>query len=318
MASGHALIYYPDSWLLNQALDVDNGQGFPQLYSNLSKNSSVPDVEGGILWSDNTNMLFYQWGGQFQTSPENPTLYIYDTIYNTWNTTTADLSEISRIAYGAGTTVEQRAEGYYYGGWLSNQSIAGWSGPRIASSNIIKYDMNAGTFSNSSGPDNLGRAEGAMVFLPASDNGLLIYFGGVIDMGNGSAVGANMTVSSRSRICSRNTDLCMKEIWIYDLNSEKWYNQTATGDVPDMRGKFCAGATWPTDQSSYNMYEPPGYMSDPFADLRLVISTAAKAIRVTMSLLMTSISSLFLRSNGLNGIPRRQVQADRIMISPVT
>ena len=184
-----------DTWLLNQNLDVGNGQGFPQLYSNLSKNSSIPDVSGGILWSDNTNMLFYQWAGQFQTNPQAPTFLIYDAVYNTWNTTRADLSGISRVAYGAGTTVEERAEGYYYGGWLNSQTVPGWSGPPLATSNIIRYDMNAVTFSNNSGPDDLGRAEGAMVFLPASDNGLLIYFGGVVQYPNGSVAGANMTVS---------------------------------------------------------------------------------------------------------------------------
>ena len=141
-------------------------------------------------------MLFYQWGGQFQNNPEDPTFYVYDTIYNTWNTTTSDLSEISRVAYGAGTTVEQRAEGYYYGGWLNNQTVPGWSGPPMATSNLIRYDMTTGQFSNNSGPDSTGRAEGAMVFLPASDNGLLVYFGGVVDMGNGTTVGANMTVNS--------------------------------------------------------------------------------------------------------------------------
>ncbi|KAL9062554.1 MAG: hypothetical protein Q9157_008822 [Trypethelium eluteriae] len=229
---------YADTWLLNQALDVNNGQGFPQLYSNLSKNSTIPDVSGGVLWSDNTNKLFYQWGGQFQTNPEKPTFYVFDTIYNTWNTTTADLSELSRVAYGAGTTVEPRAEGYYFGGWLSNQTVPGWSGPPVATNNIIKYNMTSGQFQNNSGPsDNLGRAEGALVYLPASDKGLLIYFGGVIDQGNGSTTAANMS-----------------DILIYDLNSEVWYNQTATGTVPDERGKFCAGVTWPDDQSSYNIY----------------------------------------------------------------
>lgn len=39
----------------------------------------------------------------------------------------------------------------------------------------------------------------------------------------------------------------------------KWYTQTATGNVPANRRKFCAGATWAEDQSSYNIYLYGGF-----------------------------------------------------------
>jgi hypothetical protein len=101
---------------------------------------------------------------------------------NQWNESDADVSSMSRVAYGAGTTVEQRAEGYYFGGWLNSDTVPGWDGPPIATSSLIKYDYESNTFTNNTGPsDGLGRAEGVLVFLPASDNGLLVYFGGVTD-----------------------------------------------------------------------------------------------------------------------------------------
>jgi hypothetical protein len=34
-----------------------------------------------------------------------------------------------------------------------------------------------------------------------------------------------------------------KEIHLYDIANAKWYTQTATGDVPDMRRRFCAGVS---------------------------------------------------------------------------
>ena len=45
----------------------------------------------------------------------------------------------------------------------------------------------------------------------------------------------------------------------YSIHSDmrllaKWYTQTATGDVPESRRKFCGGVTWASDQSSYNVY----------------------------------------------------------------
>lgn len=66
---------------------------------------------------------------------------------------------------------------------------------------------------------------------------MLIYFGGIATpYGNDTMIGMPMST-----------------ILIYDITNAKWYNQTATGDIPGMRRRFCAAAAWPTDQSSYNM-----------------------------------------------------------------
>ena len=46
----------------------------------------------------------------------------------------------------------------------------------------------------------------------------------------------------------------MEEIRLFDIANSKWYTQNATGDVPPMRNKFCAGAMWADDRSSYNMF----------------------------------------------------------------
>ena len=75
-----------------------------------------------------------------------------------------------------------------------------------------------------------------MLYIPAGDGGMLIYFGGIRGTGDGNWEGQPM-----------------EEIIIYDVLSGKSYTQNATGDVPDMRRRFCAGVTWVDDQSSYNM-----------------------------------------------------------------
>ena len=162
---------------------------------------------------------------------------IYDVPRNQWNLSgLAD--DIHQVAWGAGVTVNERGEGYYLGGWKNNRTTPRWSGTQTATSNLIRYDMSTNTFTNNTGPDDAGRAEGAMVFLPASDAGLLIHFGGVLDPDrNGTVVGQSMDI-----------------IHIYDVASTRWYTQNASGDVPDMRRRFCAGATWADDYSSYNVY----------------------------------------------------------------
>ncbi|KAI9698644.1 MAG: hypothetical protein M1836_003753 [Candelina mexicana] len=225
-----------DTLLLYSNLDVTN-QGMPQQYANLSKNGSIPDVSGGFLWEDNVNKIFYLFGGEYDTQPDGFSVWGYDTILNQWNSTSGS-TLIQRVAYGAGASVSERGEGYYLGGWLSNKTVPGWSGSPIATSNLIRYDMTSDSYTNNTGPSSTGRAEGVLLYLPASDGGLLIYFGGVMTpYGNSTTVGAPMD-----------------QINIYDIASGKWYTQNATGTVPEPRARFCAGATWAEDKSSYNIY----------------------------------------------------------------
>jgi hypothetical protein len=50
------------------------------------------------------------------------------------------------------------------------------------------------------------------------------------------------------------TDSC-QEILVYSIADDLWYTQTATGDVPEERRRFCAGLAYAEDRSSYNMYD---------------------------------------------------------------
>lgn len=184
------------------------------------------------------NKRFYLYGGDYNgISPNTFSLLSYDVLYNQWESFGTPNEPIQSVSYGAGVGISELGEGYMLGGWLSNNSVPGWSGEPIATSTLIKYDMDTGDWTNNTGPNSTPRAEGVMVYLPASQNGILVYFGGLTTPGNnGTVVGAPMS-----------------EIHIYDIVSSSWYTQTAVGDVPDMRRRFCAGATWAPDKSSYNM-----------------------------------------------------------------
>jgi hypothetical protein len=212
----------------------------PQLYANLTKNSSIPSVSGGTLWADNVNKRFYLFGGEYYQQPPSPqfTLWSYDAIYDRWDSFGSPAQDdIAAVSWGAGVSVSETGEGYYYGGWKSNNTVPGWKGPPLAASDLVKYDMDSNSWSTVTGPDSVGRAEGVMVFVPVGDGGMLVYFGGVQDPhSNGTWVGQPM-----------------ENIFLYDVLSSKWYTQNASGQVPPMRRRFCAGATWASDQSSYNM-----------------------------------------------------------------
>jgi hypothetical protein len=177
---GHELTLPADPNLLVQNLDILE-HGMPTLSANLSKNATVPSVSGGILWADDVNQVFYLYGGEYPLVPDNFALWAYDIPLNQWNLTTQSASSpvVQRVSWGAGTTVEGRAEGYYYGGYLNNNTTPGWNAPQMATSNLVKYDMIGNSWTNNTGPDSIGRAEGVMVTIPASRQGLLVYFGGV-------------------------------------------------------------------------------------------------------------------------------------------
>lgn len=75
---------------------------------------------------------------------------------------------------------------YYYGGWRSNASELGFNGDATMQSDLITYDMNTNKWRASVFVDDTPRAEGALFYLPASDKGMLVYFGGVQNASNSS------------------------------------------------------------------------------------------------------------------------------------
>ncbi|KAI5456047.1 hypothetical protein BGZ63DRAFT_518557 [Mariannaea sp. PMI_226] len=227
-----------NSYLIYHDLSTVASSGMPQPYANLSKNSSIPSLNGGVLWPDTVNKRIYLFGGEFyQETPSDFKLYSYDILNDQWDSYPTKSKVITRLSYGAGLSISSRGEGYYYGGWVNNNTEPGWTGNAVTTSNMLVYDMDSNTWSNNTGPDNVGRAEGVMLYLPAGDGGMIIYFGGIRGTGNGHWVGQPM-----------------EEIIIYDILSGKSYTQNATGNVPEMRRRFCAGVSWPDDQSSYNIY----------------------------------------------------------------
>lgn len=170
----------------------------------LPQNPSVPVVKGGALWPDPVNKIFYLYGGE-HTDPKKKTgqgdftLWYYDTIYNKWDSPSADGSK-SRISWptlGA-SVVSDQGIAYYYGGYLTSDSDLDTSGQPVMQSALITYNMDSHVWVNDTG-STTPRAEGSMHHLPASDRGMLVYFGGV--EGNSSG-GDNINVSTPSVACA--------------------------------------------------------------------------------------------------------------------
>ncbi|KAI5458304.1 hypothetical protein BGZ63DRAFT_474676 [Mariannaea sp. PMI_226] len=211
----------------------------PPIHVNLSKNASIPSVHGGALWADDVNYRLFLFGGEFYDSnPITSSMMSYDIWNDQWDDFGPPSEGIQRVSYGASNCVMERGEGYYYGGYLSNASVPDWTGDPQATSDLIRYQMDDQSWTKLAGPDKIRRAEGVMTFIPASDAGMLIYFGGVQDRDdNGTMVPQPM-----------------EQIFLYDIISNEWHIQQATGTIPEYRRRFCAGAVWSKDRSSYNIY----------------------------------------------------------------
>lgn len=143
----------------------------------------VPSVSGGVLWPDTTNKLFYLFGGEYGTADDVQsftTLWLYDIIYNTWNRSSASDGSLTNIKWptlGA-STVTDTGTAYYYGGYLTNLSMPKWSGDRLMLNSLTTFNMNTRSWQNNT-YDQTPRAEGSLHFIPASDSGMLVYFGGL-------------------------------------------------------------------------------------------------------------------------------------------
>ena len=211
----------------------------PQLNANLNKNGSIRSVSGGQLWGDAVNKRFYQFGGDYYNiAPDATELLSYDILYDKWDSFGPPQNAIQSVAWGGGVGISSLGHAYILGGWLSNNSVPGWNGGPVATSTLLQYKYDTGRWSNMTGPDIIPRAEGVMVYLPASSSGILVYFGGLkTPYNNGTVVSSPMNL-----------------IYIYDIAISRWYIQRASGDVPPDRRRFCAGAAWAPDQSSVSFF----------------------------------------------------------------
>ncbi|PVH94020.1 hypothetical protein DM02DRAFT_694321 [Periconia macrospinosa] len=258
-----------NTWLAYHDLNKTVNRGgelWPDLNISLNKNDSIPTVHGGVLWGDDVNKRFYLYGGEWNLGYSQEPYHIlsYDILYDKWDDFgTPNLKPPPNIAsYGAGVGVSQTGMGYYYGGWISNASMSGWTQPRKMSSSFYTYAYDTNTFTQAAVPDKSPRAEGAMVWIPVGDYlGIIVYMGGMV-MPYG-----NDTVAPQP----------LDEIFVFDAAGNSWSKQKATGQIPQNRRQFCIDVAWAPDKSSFNIYlwgglsmPPPVVNTTSFADVYIL------------------------------------------------
>lgn len=134
-----------------------------------------------MLWPDQVNKLFYLFGGAYADSevPDVNSLWSYDTIYNNWTKITPDGTQLAiKWPFLGASDVTDEGDAYYYGGYLSKDSTADWTGDAMMLNSLVKYDTKTNKWDNKTwqGPP---RAEGNLHYIPASQRGMLVHFGGL-------------------------------------------------------------------------------------------------------------------------------------------
>lgn len=103
-----------------------------------------------------------------------------------------------------------------------------------------------------------------MVYVRKGLSGVLLNFGGYGGL-------KNSTLSPFS------------DIFVYDISSDIWHTQKATGDIPEPRAEFCAGVSAAPDDTSFQVTIHGGtdpYQSQPYNDVYVLTIPSFRWIKI--------------------------------------
>ncbi len=158
---------------------------------------------------------------------------------------------------GASVSIPSENLAFYFSGLRSsNNSPLKQSDYEIEVSNsMIKVDMAVpGNASWSDLPMDTtvpGRADAQLLWIPVSQQGILLAIGGVVH-----PMGVyDWTLTSTQEADNRaNGPGFMTTIAVYDIANDKWYNQETAGTPPGPLAQFCSVVASDPDSSSFDIY----------------------------------------------------------------
>ncbi|KAL4864572.1 hypothetical protein BDV12DRAFT_188824 [Aspergillus spectabilis] len=240
---------------------------------NVGGNIAPTYHDGTLLGNDNKLFLY---GGLVRPSDtqdppaDNSVLayerYQYGTYSGLWEEqfllTDLDDGVTRYITNGAGVSVPSEDLGFY----ISGMRAPDWgpifdNGSATALSNrMIKVDMTEmrdPVWTNVSLPSYVpARANAEAVWIPVSEQGVVVLIGGVVNPETLSADGLSDSEEAESE---RISPSLMEIVSVYDVANERWYIQNTTGDIPPQLTQFCSVYASASDGSSHNIYIYGGY-----------------------------------------------------------
>lgn len=264
-------------------LTKDWGVTSPAL-KGLPRPDGPPAVSLGYLWNDYNNLFLY--GGEYAdnpfTEPGPSSTWRYSIGSGDWteftnpqtsdgNASDAGGQPVQRAAEGAGLSVPELGQSWYFGGHLDLSTTQGWSNQiaRVYLKSLLEFThpgyTNDGVYMLAAGngaPESgvyrnitqgglqtetvfSERADGVLVFVPGwGKSGVLIGFGGGSEPNN--------FVDD------------MSTLDVYDIASSVWYHQRTTGTAPGKRVNACAVVASAPDASSFQIYLFGGQNLQPY------------------------------------------------------
>ena len=230
------------------------------IYKNGTSGYVAPTLNDGSIFA--TSSSLYLFGGALSTAPGAPTvppgngISEYAMNSSLWGQVVTAGDPVERAHYGMAVQSSTRSLGYYVGGAITPKSDPNFNAlpnamPYMVQGLITMVEQTMILKNYSSTAMNAdGTAAGGFVALIDSLGtiGVIITFGGFTNVpGEPMSLGDDNLVDP-----SLHWDL--GNVSIYDIGSQKWYQQAATGDVPPWRYNGCSVVVSAPDQSSHSIY----------------------------------------------------------------
>ncbi|KAI1458635.1 hypothetical protein F4805DRAFT_424118 [Annulohypoxylon moriforme] len=233
-------------WLpLNDTIDVSGPIDMSRLGSTYLPSNSLVNSRGGsagTFFYDRTTL--YPYAGLVGSDADgiNNALLSFNTTDDTWSLTQVQGGKVSFGNNSEGVHASDPSTGtsFYTGGWTMafNGTNNGTVKFQSFNSASPRWTFETAT-TGIQGPNIL---KGAMVYLRKGQSGVLLAFGGYQTAYRGTEFVA-WDWDQRS----------FSDIFVYDIFSNIWYLQKATGDIPSLRAEFCAGVSAAPDDSSFQV-----------------------------------------------------------------
>ena len=219
----------------------------------LSKPSNIPDlVNAGLWYQKSTNTIYGGFAGRrsyitgtnqpnqyplgvFSFKPDGDGLGTFDVVVKSqaWGSNTRPMQ--GAIAFGDDT-------GYVLGGCASSDTspeTADYSSP-VALDGLLTFDMGSQTLNNISatGYNGNGTVEYAKMeyVAPFGPQGLFVILGGDQPPNVDGEVGEDSFIPFTT-------------VSVYEPASNKWYQQSTTGNIPEPRKEFCTAGVASTNET---------------------------------------------------------------------
>ena len=245
---------------LSQPFSTADTSIWTYIYKNSTSGYVAPTLNDGSIFA--TSSRLYLFGGALSTAPGAPTvppsngISEYEINNALWGQVVTAGDPVERPHYGMAVQSSARSLGYYVGGAITPKSDPNFNAlpnamPYMVQGLITMVEQTMILKNYSTTAMNVdGTAAGGFVALIDSlgSIGVMVMFGGFTNV-----PGQSMSLNDDKLVdISLHWDL--GNVSIYDIGTQTWYQQTATGDVPPWRYNGCSVVVSAPDQSSHSIY----------------------------------------------------------------